>query len=179
MRPRADCTTAATIEATDTDTRVMRGIAVPYGQPGNTFGGPGRHRRRRRTGPGRPAARECCSANTADRSRSGTPSTPPTETDALRMGFTLARTEDGDRALLEASEGLRDAFSVELDNVEIRAGHVVGADLVAVAQVAVPAFAAAQLNAADTDTPPPPPSTHHRPTPSRTRTPTPPRRKPK
>ena len=30
--------------------------------------------------------------------------------DALRMGFAVARTSDGDQSLLEASEGVRDAF---------------------------------------------------------------------
>src|SRR4029077_199935 len=68
------------------------------------------------------------------------------------MTFAVGRTPDGDTALLEATEGIRDALSVELDNVRIEAGHVVGADLVAVAQVAVPAFRHAVLTgSADPD----------------------------
>src|SRR4029077_11876364 len=69
--------------------------------------------------------------------------------DRLSMLFTVGRTPDGDTALLEATEGIRDALSVELDNVTIEAGHVTAADLVAVAQVAVPAFPHAVLTSSD------------------------------
>ena len=71
--------------------------------------------------------------------------------DALTMGFQVARTPDGDLSLLEAAEGVRDALSVELDNVTITDGHVTAGELVAVALTAVPAFAAARLTATLTD----------------------------
>lgn len=63
----------------------------------------------------------------------------------LVMAFKIASTPAGDMALLEASAKVRDAFSVELDNVESRNGVVTGAELVAVAQLAVPAFADARV----------------------------------
>jgi hypothetical protein len=73
--------------------------------------------------------------------------------DALTMTFRAAATPDGDTALLEAAEGVRDALSVELDDVVIKAGHVTAATLSAVALVAIPAFADARLVvAADTET---------------------------
>jgi hypothetical protein len=139
---------AATIEASDLDGRTLSGIAVPYGEAGNTSAGrltinPGAirvpenlrrvklFREHGRTDPVGFAA-----------SSEDTPA-------ALRMGFHVANTPDGDRALLEASEGVRDALSVELDNVVIEAGHVVSADLVCVAQVPVPAYAGAVLTASD------------------------------
>lgn len=145
---------AAVVTAADTDTRQLRGVVVPYGQPGNTSAGrvtidagavrvPDKlsrvksfleHGRQVPTGFGLEAADAA---------------------DGLSMVFNIARTPDGDRALLEASEGIRDAFSVELDNVVIRAGHVTSADLVAVAQVAVPAFHGAMIAAADTPGPVP------------------------
>jgi hypothetical protein len=136
----------AAIDAADTETRILRGIAVPYGQPGNTSAG--------RVTVDAGAIRlpeNLRRVKLFNEHGRVTPTGYAIEADdtpeALRMGFTLARTDDGDRALLEASEGVRDALSVELDNVVVKNGHVTRADLVAVAQVAVPAFAAAQLAA--------------------------------
>ena len=110
------------------------------------------HRRRRDPGPGEPDARSSCSASTA----ALTPLGYAVEADRRRRrrcgwGSPIARTPDGDQALVEASEGLRDALSVELNDVTVEAGHVTAADLVAVAQVAVPAFAGAQLTATLSD----------------------------
>ena len=78
-----------------------------------------------------------------------------TETpEALTMSFHVGATPDGDRALLEASEGIRDgAVGRALVNVEIRDGVVLSADLAGVALVAVPAFPEARCS------PPPTPPT--------------------
>jgi len=143
-------TTAAALQAADTESRRLRGVAIPYGQQGYTSAGP------LTIDPG--------SVRLPDNLRSvklfrehgrttplGYAAEATDDRDRLEMGFAVARTPDGDQALLEASEGLRDALSVELNNVKIEAGHVVAADLVAVAQVAVPAFAGAQLVATLTD----------------------------
>lgn len=66
----------------------------------------------------------------------------------LEMTFTVARTAAGDNALLEASERTRDAFSVELIDLEVDDhGTVTKATLSAVAQVAVPAFSDARVQA--------------------------------
>lgn len=75
--------------------------------------------------------------------------------DGLRMSFRAAATPDGDTALLEASEHVRDALSVELDQVELDdTGRVVTANLTAVALVSIPAFDDARIvaSASDPDT---------------------------
>jgi len=142
--------TSAALLAADTENRRLRGVAIPYGVFGNTSAG-----------------RLCVDAgavNVPENLRAvklftehgrQTPTGYTVEaTDSpeqLLTEFAVARTPAGDQALLEAAEGVRDALSVELDNIKIEAGHVVAADLVAVAQVALPAFAGAQLVATLTD----------------------------
>lgn len=129
--------------------RVLSGLALPYGVDGNTNIGrvtvdagavripPDLRRVKLFTEHGRtaPVGYTLAADDTPER---------------LDLSFHVASTPAGDTALLEAAEGVRDALSVELDNVAIRAGHVTGADLVAVALTAVPAYADARLTAADT-----------------------------
>lgn len=65
--------------------------------------------------------------------------------EGLRGSFHVAATPDGERALLELSEGVRDGFSVELTDVRLsETGELVSARLSAVAFVAVPAWASAR-----------------------------------
>lgn len=77
--------------------------------------------------------------------------------DGLRATFYVGRTPDGERALVEATERVRDGFSVELVDVTINErGELTTARLSAVALVAVPAWASARedgLAAAATNTP--------------------------
>ena len=148
---RLTLTTPASLEATDTDARTLRGVAIPYGQRGFTSAGP--------VTVDAGAVRVPANLRAVKLFREHGRQVPigfalesTDGTDALRMGFRVAATADGDQALIEAAEGVRDALSVELNNVELTAdGHVTAADLVAVAQVAVPAFAGAQLIAALSD----------------------------
>jgi hypothetical protein len=139
---------AAMLDATDREGRTLAGVALPYGQAGNTSMGrlivdPGSVRlpdelRRvklfREHGRHVPIGYATAAQDSAEQ---------------LRMTFIVGHTPDGDNALLEAAEGLRDGLSVELDNVMVEAGHVLEADLVGVAQVAVPAFASALLTASE------------------------------
>lgn len=133
------------------DARQLAGMALPYGVAGNTSAGrvtvdagalrvPTDLRRVKLfTEHGRtvPVGYTLTADDTPER---------------LDMSFRVAATPAGDTALLEAAEGVRDALSVELDNVVIRSGHVTAADLVAVALTAVPAYADARLvTAADTN----------------------------
>lgn len=143
-------TAPAAITAADTDARILRGVAIPYGQRGYTSAGP--------VTIDAGAIRLPENMRTIKLFREHGRQTPlGYATDAqdspeqLNMEFRVARTPDGDMALLEASEGLRDALSVELNDVHVESGHVTSAELVAVAQVAVPAFAGAQLTATLTD----------------------------
>ena len=147
---RLTLTSTAALLAADTETRRLRGVAIPYGVYGNTSAG------RLCVDAGAVAVPE--NLRTVKLFTEHGRQTPTgyavqveDRDENLAMEFSVARTPDGDRALLEAAEGVRDALSVELDNITIEAGHVVAADLVAVAQVALPAFAGAQLVAALTD----------------------------
>lgn len=141
-------TAPAAIEATDTEARTLRGTVMPWGVAGRTSAGvltvprgtlrvPGDLRRiklfrehGRRTPIGYATAAEDTAAG-------------------LVMTFRLAATADGDRALVEATEGLRDAFSVEMDADDVVDGMVRSAELRAVAQVAVPAYAEARIAASE------------------------------
>ena len=147
-----DAEVTATLDDAD---RALTGLALPYGVPGRTSAGaltvpPGAVRvppelRRVKLFTEHGRTTPIGYATAADDAAGG-----------LRMSFRVARTPDGDTALLEAAEGLRDALSVELDGAVIKAGRLVSADLVAVAVTSVPAFADARLTAAlAPDTPEP------------------------
>lgn len=132
--------------AADTEGRTLTGIVVPYGPVGNTSAGPiavkagavqlpgdlsrvklvDEHRN-----PPRPVGYAIRAEDTAT---------------GLRMTFHVAATPDGDRALLEASERIRDAFSVEMSDISLDArGTLTAGRLTAVAQVTVPAFSDARV----------------------------------
>jgi hypothetical protein len=149
-------TAAAGVTADLADDRALSGLALPYEIPGRTSAGlltvpagavriPADLRRVKlftEHGRGTPIGY----ATAADADAAG-----------LRMVFRVAHTPAGDDALLEASEGVRDALSVELDAAVVKAGRLVSADLVAVAVTSVPAFADARLVATlAPDTPPDP-----------------------
>lgn len=65
--------------------------------------------------------------------------------EGLHMTFSVGRTPEGDRALMEASEHLSDALSVELSQLQLRGDEIVDSQLSAVAQLGVPAFASARV----------------------------------
>lgn len=144
---------AVAADLTDT-ARTIAGLACPYGVVGRTSAGPVTIRAGavniptdlRRVKLFREHGR------TAPVGYALTATSGPT---GLSMTFRAAATPDGDTALLEASEGVRDALSVELDNVELdAAGTVTRADLTAVALTSIPAFADARIVASDTPEPP-------------------------
>ncbi len=147
---RLTLTVPASLEASDTDARVLRGVAIPYGQRGSTSAGPVTVDAGAITVPDNLRAVKLFREH-GRQTPIGYATEANDDDQALRMSFAVANTTDGDQALLEASEGLRDALSVELNNIQLNAGHVTAGELVAVAQVAVPAFAGAQLVAALTD----------------------------
>lgn len=129
--------------ASDTEARTLSGVLIPYGgQVGYTSAGP-----------------VTCSAGViaipddlarvklVDEHRKppraiGYLESARDTSTALRGSFRVGRTPDGDRALLEASERVRDAFSVELADVTINErSELVAGRLTAVALVTVPAWA--------------------------------------
>lgn len=63
----------------------------------------------------------------------------------ISMTFHVPETPEGDRALLEASEHLSDAFSVELSQLQLDGDRITDSELNAVALLPVPAFANARV----------------------------------
>jgi HK97 family phage major capsid protein len=135
--------------AADTETRTIKGLVVPFAKVGNTSAGPVRfefgafgeidpsqivlnmeHDRTRPLGRGIAGSEEITPAG-------------------ISMAFKIAPTGAGNDALVEASEGLRPAFSIEANVGEytIEKGVMVvsAAKLEAVAHVTNPAFKDAQI----------------------------------
>ena len=122
----------AGVTASLADDRALSGLALPFGIPGRTSAGlltvppgtvrvpPELRRVKLFTEHGRGTPIGYATAAAADDT-------------GLRMVFRVAHTPAGDDALLEASEGVRDALSVELDAAVVKNGRLVSADLVGVA----------------------------------------------
>jgi HK97 family phage major capsid protein len=138
------------ILAADTVTRTISGMVVPFGPSGNTSAGPVRfefgafgeidaskivlnmeHDRTRPLGRGIAGSEQITPAG-------------------VSMAFKIAQTNAGNDALVEASEGLRPAFSIEasVNEYTIEKGVMVvsAANLEAVAHVTNPAFKDAQIS---------------------------------
>ena len=132
------------VTATAAD-RTIAGVALPYGEVGRTSAGPVTVNAGAIRVP--PNLRSVKLFREHGRTHPLGYATAATDTaEGLRMSFHAAATPDGDAALVEASEGVRDALSVELDNVTIDAdGRVTSADLTGVALTSVPAFPGARL----------------------------------
>jgi len=136
--------------AADTETRTIKGLVVPFAKVGNTSAGPVRfefgafgdidpsqivlnmeHDRTRPLGRGIAGSEEITPAG-------------------ISMAFKIAPTGAGNDALVEASEGLRPAFSIEanVNEYTIEKGVMVvsSANLEAVAHVTNPAFKDAQIS---------------------------------
>lgn len=132
------------VTATAAD-RTIAGVACPFGEVGHTSAGPVTVTAGAIRVP--PNLRSVKLFREHGRTHPLGYATAASETaEGLRMSFHAAATPDGDAALVEASEGVRDALSVELDNVTIDAdGRVTSADLTGVALTSVPAFPGARL----------------------------------
>jgi HK97 family phage major capsid protein len=135
--------------AANVETRTIKGLVVPFSKVGNTSAGPVRfefgafsdideslvvlnieHDRTRPLGRGIAGSQEITPAG-------------------ISMAFKIAATNAGNDALVEASEGLRPAFSIEAKvneyTVEKGVMVVASANLEAVAHVTNPAFKDAQI----------------------------------
>lgn len=150
----------ARVDAADTDSRRISGIAVPYGQPGRTSAGTLTVQAGALRLPDTLGHVKLTYGHDRERAIGAALSADDTA-DALAMSFGVARTPDGDRLLaeLDPATPVRDGLSVELDNVELSNGEVTAADLVAVAAVPLPAFTAARATIAAERTPDPMPDT--------------------
>ena len=147
------------ITASDTESRTIKGLVVPFSKVGNTSAGPVKfefgafgdidasqlvlnmeHDRTRPIGRGIAGSEEVTPAG-------------------VSMAFKIANTSAGSDALVEAAEGLRPSFSIEaeLGQYEIQKGVIVvqSASLTGVAHVTNPAFKDANISqvAATEETP--------------------------
>jgi len=138
------------ILAADTVTRTISGMVVPFGPSGNTSAGPVRFE----FGAfGEVDASKIVLNMEHDRTRplgrgiAGSEQITPA---GISMAFKIAQTNAGNDALVEASEGLRPAFSIEasVNEYTIEKGVMVvsAANLEAVAHVTNPAFKDAQIS---------------------------------
>lgn len=129
------------------DARTVSGLVLPWGKVGKTTAGPltiGRNAVRVPRDLGR------CKLHL---DHTGTPHHRPVgyavaheyRDDGLYMTFRVAATEDGDRALLDITEHVRDAFSAELGAIRRDGESVFDSVLHGVALVADPAFTDARV----------------------------------
>lgn len=152
MRLTFDTPSACTADLAE-DARTIGGTVIPYGVPGATSLGKLVADRGAITLPGDLSRIKLTREHDRAYPRGYAVAAADGE-DGLSMLFRAARTPAGDEALLEAAEKVRDGLSVDLDDVEIRAGHITSARLVAVGQVAVPAYEAARVAASGQEKPP-------------------------
>lgn len=144
-------------DAVATETRVINGLALPYGVPGNTSGG--------KVTVQAGAIKIPEDMKRVKLLRDHDRSAPVGYLESIEDGpngliakFKVGNTEGGNVALVEAAEGIRDGLSVELSAVQMSADGktVISALLDAVALVAVPAFSDARVSsvlAQHTDSP--------------------------
>ena len=150
MSPTQSMTTSIDrpITAAASDGRTVTGLALPYGVPGHSSRG-------------RVIVDRGAVALAADLKRiklyrdhsdaSGTPvgyCTAAEDTaEGIVMSFKIGATPDGDAALADVAEGIRDALSVEIMGAELGPGNRLKAGTItAVALVAVPAFEDARVH---------------------------------
>lgn len=140
---------ADTMTAPGTDSRTLTGLVLPFGKPGRTSAG-----------------RLTVDANAVTlpddigrvklyRDHSDQGGTPvgravaaEVRDDGLFMSFRIGATPDGDAAITDIVEGIRDALSVELVDAQHAGGKLTAAQLTAVAIVPVPAFDDARVTGA-------------------------------
>jgi len=138
------------ILATDTVTRTIEGLVVPFGKVGNTSAGPVRFEFGAfgEVDPSKIVLnKEHSRTDPLGRGVAGSEKVSPA---GISMAFKIAGTNAGNDALIEAADGLRPAFSIEasVNEYTIEKGVMVvsSAKLEAVAHVTNPAFKDAQIS---------------------------------
>lgn len=144
-------TAALGTAAVDTTSRVVSGLIVPYGVEGFTSIGPLVVEAGAVTWPDDLSRVKLF----LDHDRAvpiGYLQTISDDPDGLRGSFYIAATPAGDIALLEATEGVRDAFSIELDTITLDDTEttVLSGYMRGVALLPVPAYDDARLGASHT-----------------------------
>lgn len=127
--------------------RVVSGLVLPWDQIGKTTAGPLKIRRKAAR---IPADLGRCKLHL---NHTGTPHhrvvghaiAAEYRDDGLYMSFRVAATEDGDRAMLDVTEHVRDAFSAELAGIRRDGNDVFDSIMTGVALVDTPAFDEARV----------------------------------
>lgn len=147
---------ASMAPAAEQTKRTVTGLVVPWNTPGRTSAGPvsvaegavklpadlGRVKLLRDH------------SDTANFSPVGYATAAEVTDEGLKMSFRIAEGDDGDAALADVRNRVRDALSVELVDTKVTNGTLKSGNLTAVALVPIPAFAEARvemLTAAATD----------------------------
>lgn len=147
---------ASMAPAAEQTKRTVTGLVVPWNTPGRTSDGPvsvaegavqlpadlGRVKLLRDH------------SDTANFSPVGYATAAEVTDEGLKMSFRIAEGDDGDAALADVKNRVRDALSVELVDTKVTNGTLKSGNLTAVALVPIPAFAEARvemLTAAATD----------------------------
>lgn len=143
--PELSAVPAGLVTAADAPRRTITGLVAPWGATGSTSAGVLTLRRG-----GIRIPKDLRRVKLVDYHQSPPVAvgfaTAAEDTEAgLVMTFQLGTTAAADQALLEASEGLRDALSVELAELTLEGGVVADSLLTAVAQVPIPAYADARV----------------------------------
>lgn len=127
--------------------RIVEGLIIPYGKAGMTSHGQVTAKKGSISIPADPKHVKLFRDHSNE--QGSTPVGYATEIYETEQGimakFRVAETDDGNIALTDVREGVRDALSVELVNQQIEAGQLTAGQLTAVALVAVPAFDAARV----------------------------------
>ncbi|QFG13037.1 major capsid and protease fusion protein [Gordonia phage Schiebs] len=145
---RADAPAAGVVEAAEAAARTIAGIVLPWHDQGNTSAGGLRFTPRSIRLPRDLSRVKLLRDHTGD-PNGGVPVGVATafenRPEGLFMRFSIANTAEGDRALVEAAEHVRDSFSIEAAQLTRTGPDVTDSVLKAVALVPYPAFAAAQV----------------------------------
>lgn len=138
---------ASMAPAAEQTKRTVTGLVVPWNTPGRTSAGPvsvaegavklpadlGRVKLLRDH------------SDTANFSPVGYATSAEVTDEGLKMSFRIAEGDDGDAALADVKNRVRDALSVELVDTKVTNGTLKSGNLTAVALVPIPAFAEARV----------------------------------
>lgn len=134
---------------TTADERTLTGLVLPFGREGRTSAG------RLSVTAGAIAIPEDIGRIKLYRDHSDVGGTPvgmatsvEVKDDGIYMSFRVGKTPDGDAAIADVVEGIRDALSVELVDTVTAGGVLSAGTLTAVALVPVPAFDDARITSA-------------------------------
>lgn len=147
---------ASMAPAAEQTKRTVTGLVVPWNTPGRTSAGPvvvAKGAVKLPADLGRVKLLRDHS-DTANFSPVGYATAAEVTDEGLKMSFRIAEGDDGDAALADVKNRVRDALSVELVDTKVSNGTLKSGNLTAVALVPIPAFAEARvemLTAAATD----------------------------